>query len=254
MKKVVIAVLLFGLLACPFAWASEDSAQTRPLENSLLNAFTNLLDLHISSITADLDMLAQTNQVRSGEWESMRPLITAYQEAHPHLVVVFIKPDGEYWTPEKGLVDKNLKDRDYFQPLMNGEKIFAHPLVSRSTGKKAVFCGAPVLDEDRVVGAVGVSIFLEDLSEIIKKSFDLPKGMHFFAMTPELNTVIHYMPQKIFANPEKQNEPTMAAAMKTVRKEAKGQVEYSWKGVPRTLIFQRSPITGWICCMVIVQP
>ncbi|ACL03850.1 hypothetical protein Dalk_2156 [Desulfatibacillum aliphaticivorans] len=253
MKKVVIAVLLFGLLACPFAWAFEDGAQIHPLENSLLNAFTNLLDLHISSITADLYMLAQTNQVRSGEWESMRPLITAYQDAHPHLVVVFIKPGGEYWTPEKGLVDANLKDRDYFQPLMNGEKIFAHPLVSRSTGKKAVFCAAPVLDEGRVVGAVGVSIFLEDLSEIIKKSFDLPKGMHFFAMTPELNTVIHYMPEKIFLSPAKQNEPTMTAAMKTVRKEAKGHVEYSWKGVPRTLIFQRSPITGWICCMVIVQ-
>ncbi|SHJ81711.1 Cache domain-containing protein [Desulfatibacillum alkenivorans DSM 16219] len=253
MKRIVIALLLSVFFACPFAWASGDGAQIRPLEASLLNAFTNLLDLHISSITADLDMLAQTGQVRSGEWESMRPLITAYQDAHPHLVVVFIKPEGEYWTPEKGLVDANLKDRDYFRPLMNGDKIFAHPLVSRSTGKKAVFCAAPVMNEGRVAGAVGVSIFLEDLSEIIKKSFDLPKGMHFFAMTPEMKTVIHYLPEKIFLNPEKQNEPTMTAAMKTLRKEAKGQVEYSWKGVPRTLIFQQSSVTGWKCCMVIVQ-
>ena len=253
MKRILIAVLLFGLLVSPFAWASDNYSQARPLEASLLNAFTSLVDLHISSITTDLDILAQADQVRTGDWESMRSFITAYQDSHPHLVAVFIKPDGKYWTPGKGLVDANLKDREYFQPLMNGDKILAHPLVSRSTGKKAVFCAAPVLDEGRVVGAVGVSIFLEDLSGIIKKSFDLPKGMHFFAMTPELNTVIHYMPEKIFASPEKQNEPTMTAAMKTVRKEEKGQVEYSWKGVPRILLFQRSPITGWICCMVIVR-
>ncbi len=254
MKRTIFATLLVLLMATTFAHASTDYSKTRPLESSLVSAFMNLTDLHITSVVSDLDMLAQADQVISGDWKAMEPILAEYQDEHPYLIAVFIKPDGGYWSAEKGRVDKNLSDRDYFKPLMGGEKIFAHPLVSRSTGRKAIFNASPVYNGGKVIGAVGVSIFLEDLSKILKKSMNLPDGMHFYALTHELNTVIHTMPEKIFKNPAKQNEPSMSAAMKIVQKEKNGGVTYKYKGVSRLGLFQLSPLTGWKYFIVIVQP
>jgi len=84
-------------------------------------------------------------------------------------------PDGRYFATEKdGMSEENLKDRYYFPTLMSGKEVFGDLVVSNSTGHRSVIIAVPVVANGTTEGAIGVSLRVRLLSELVDQHMKLP--------------------------------------------------------------------------------
>jgi hypothetical protein len=90
-----------------------------------------------------------------------------------------------------GKTDKNIADRAYFPVVMSGSNTYSELVVSRSTGKKVLVVAVPIINEEEVVGVLGISVFLEDLSDIISEQLKLSDDIVFYAVTAENQVALH---------------------------------------------------------------
>ena len=205
-----------------------------------------LADDHIQCMVHSIELLAMTEEVRSGRWEKMRGLLTKFKEVQIPAVVFFALPDGSYYTVDKGKTDQNLKDRAYFRKVMAGEKAIGDLVVSRSTGKKVVVAAVPIKKGEKVIGVLGVSIHLDRLSERLAQELQLPQSMVVYAIDPKQGYVaLHSVTKFIFEEPRKTGSETLRMAVKEMLSREEGVVTYDLEGVEQTAVFKASPLTGW---------
>jgi hypothetical protein len=130
----------------------------------------------------------------------------------------FVLPDGSYFTVDLGKTNQNLSDRAYFPRLMAGNEVLGDLVISKSTGKKSLIAAVPVKKEGEVIGGLGVSIFLDDLSTTLAEELQLPDDMVFYATTADNNVALHSDTELILAeNPD----------------------------LPKHVVSETSPLTGW---------
>ena len=247
-RPVAIAgvVLSVFCLAVRADEPSPDSADS-------LSAFVVLVDGHLAAALDSVKEAAIVPSVRSGDWEKMKGTISAVRVRCGECAAWFAEPDGSYYTAEKGLTDQNLKDRSYFPGLMAGETVAGPLVVSESTGHKSVIVAAPVRRDDRIIGAVGVSIFLDSLSRTLRDEMAIPENMIFFALDTDGRTTLNHVPERVFLDPRDQNDPSMTAATEEMLARKEGVVEYEFQGVRRKVQYTRSPLTGWICAVGVLE-
>ena len=49
----------------------------------------------------------------------------------------YVRPDGVYFTADKGLMARKVNDRFYFPRLMEGEPVVGELVISRTTSRPA---------------------------------------------------------------------------------------------------------------------
>ncbi len=184
-KRPAEAVAGCSALASPKA-----TALSGDMEQALLGAFKGQADLYIQSVIQNLRLMTLVDAVRSGVWDDMKDLMTAYQDGNPQLLVFYINTDGSYYTSKLGLTGKNLKDRSYFPLLMEGNEVVGEVVVGKTSGKKSTIVGVPVVEDGKVTGAVGAAVYLDDLLATLEKNMELPPNLIIFAMTPEDSLVL----------------------------------------------------------------
>ena len=150
-----------------------------------------LTDSYIKNCVNTLEVLATTEEVKSGDWEIMLPLLIKIDEVMIPGPKWFALPDGSYYVAGTGKTDKNIADRAYFPVVMAGSNTYSELVVSRSTGEKVLVVAVPVIREGGVIGALGISIFLEDLSDIISEQLRLSDDIVFYAVTAENRVALH---------------------------------------------------------------
>jgi hypothetical protein len=214
-------------------------------DQALLSAIISLADAHLSQTRHALEILARTAEVRSGQWERMKPLVSASVPPMLPQVLWFAQPDGTYYTTAEALVGQKLSDRAYFPKLMAGETVCGDLVVSKSTGKKSVIMAVPVTDGDRVVGGLGASIFMDDLSQLLNERLKLPAGSLFYALHTNGLTAFHIDPKLDFVDPRRLQSPSLSDAVETILSRTAGEVRYEFNGSPRRVYFNTSPLTGW---------
>ena len=151
----------------------------------------SLTDSHIKDSLTMLEVLAATEEVQSGEWEKMLPVLTKADEVMVPGPTWFGLPDGSYSVVGTGKTDKNIADRAYFSVVMSGKNTYSELVVSRSTGEKALVVAVPVIREGKVIGILGSSVFLEDLSGILSEELKLADNMVFYAVNAENKIALH---------------------------------------------------------------
>lgn len=156
-----------------------------------VSAAVTLTKCHIESLVHSMEVMAMTEDVKSGDWEGMLGLLKKFKQDQVPAAVWFVLQDGSYFTVTKGKTDKNLKDRAYFPGLMAGNTVIGNLVVSKSTGKKSMIAAVPVKDGGKVIGALGVSVFLDNLSEIIVNELQLPDDMVFYAVNEQGQIALH---------------------------------------------------------------
>ena len=175
--------LVLLMLWMPTPGVAQSSAgMAAPAEanaNSLLSAFMSYTDLRMRSVQQSLEILAATSEARSDNWSNMKDLLKGYQESDAGFIVWYARPDGTYYTADQGLMDESLKDRSYFPDLMAGNKITGALVISKATEQRSTIIAVPVMVDGKVVGAVGVSLFLDKLSGQINAALDLRPGVAF---------------------------------------------------------------------------
>jgi len=183
-----------------------------------VSAVVALADSHISSYSNVLEALAMTQEVQSGDWDEMVGLLAKVEQAQVPNIVWFVLPDGSYYTVELGKTDQNLSNRTYFPGLMAGNNVLGDLVVSKATGKKSLIAASPVIKEGNVIGGLGASIFLDDLSNTISEELALPDDMVFYATTEAGEVVLHSETQLIF-----EASPNLA----------------------KNVVYETSSLTGW---------
>ncbi|MES2467737.1 MAG: cache domain-containing protein [Verrucomicrobiota bacterium] len=210
-----------------------------------LSGLTALADCPIQSMANALSVVAGSAETQSLDWDRMKPLLAAVQERFGPASVWFARPDGSYFSVDKGLTGKNLKDRPYFARVMAGESSIGELVVSRSTDGNTVITAVPVKKDGKSAGVLGASVYLDKLAQNIKKATPLPDGVVFYALDSKGQVALHSQEERIFQEATQLGSPSLTAAVHRMLADGAGVVTYEFEGRQQKAIFQTSPLTGW---------
>jgi hypothetical protein len=245
-SSISLFLLMFWIPALVTAQSAAGiAAPTEADANSLLSAFIAYTDLRIRSVQRNLEILAVTSEVRSDNWSNMKELLTGYQESDEGFIVWYVRPDGSYYTADKGLMDKSLKDRVYFPDLMVGMKITGALVISKATGQRSAIIAVPVKVDGKVIGALGASLFLDKLSEQINAALNLRQGITFFALAANGLTTLNRKTDRHFLDPREQESKTLKRAATEMLAGTSGKTTYEFDNVTKNAIYGTSELTGW---------
>lgn len=191
MRRIVAVLFVCLALATALLGCSSGKGEVKIDAEMGISAIAALADSHIKGYVDSMEALALTQEVKSGQWEQMEPLLRKVDDAGTGGTVWFVQPDGSYYTVELGKTDQNLSDREYFPGLMAGNKVIGPLVVSKATGKKSVIAAVPVRRGSTVIGAIGSSIFLDDLSLTLAVEIELPDDLVFWATNQAGEIALH---------------------------------------------------------------
>ena len=253
MTRIVQEVLFFAFLHCfalaPIAIArAETDGHGFTLDSRVaLAAYGTAVDARLVGILAAARVLAATADAKSGDWARIRGPLSILAESEPaNSAVWFARPDGSYYSVEKGPTNQNLKERDYFPRLLAGRDVVGSLVISKSTGLRSVIVASPVFRDGGVIGVIGVSLDVRRLSASLDRAIGFPSDVVFYALDAKGQTALHHTDELIFELPTEKGSPTLSAAVRTMLAEPAGVVEYIYAGSERTAVFQRSALTGWV--------
>jgi hypothetical protein len=212
-----------------------------------LHSFMALSDGHLQKISDVLRLLAATDRARAADWERIRAPLTEAGKMVVPAVLWFALPNGEYWTAPLGRAEGNISDRAYFPRLLAGKSVLGDLVVSKSTSRNTAIVAVPIRGaSDRVVGALGASVYLDKLGETVRREMGgLAPGEVFFAIDAGPRGAIHSDPSMIFTDPMALGDEKMRAAFRQILSGDRGTVSYTFRGQPRTMLYEKSAVTGW---------
>jgi hypothetical protein len=248
-KQNFIILLFLAMFVMPVLGVAQSSVDTAACSEkdaqSLLSAFVSYTDLRIHSVQRSLGILAGSMNARTGNWQKMRGLLSAYQKSDAGLAVWYVRPDGIYYTVDQGLMDKKLTDRSYFPDLMAGKKITGALIISKSTGQRSAVIAVPVKNGDKVIGAIGASLFLDKLAEQINTVLDLRPDVSFFALAPNGLTTLHRKHERHFLDPREMGSESLKKAVAEMLSGTSGKITYEFDNITKHALYQTSALTQW---------
>jgi hypothetical protein len=246
MNKFFLGFFMMVMQVLAFAQPCSDTQPSAMKDaQSLLSAFMSYTDLRISSVQQSLDLLAATTEGRSGQWADMKDMLSNYQKDDDRLVVWYALPDGRYYTVGKGLMNVSLSDRSYFPALMAGRKITGALVISKSTGQRSAVIAIPIEKDGQVVGAIGASLFLDQLADQVSSVLDLRTYTTFFALAPNGLTTLHRKTERHFLDPRELGSETLKKAVNEMLSGTAGEVSYEFDNATKKAIYRTSPVTQW---------
>lgn len=255
--KTATMILFFLVLPLPAVSAEEMSpAQDQGVNIAnlrlLLNSFAALGEGHIENVLSGLKIISVTEEVQSGEWENMRGVLAEFGRSRIKAAAAwFVRPDGSFYTVEKGLTDQNLRDREYFPRLMAGEEITGDLVISKTTGKRTAVVAVPIKKNGKIIGALGTSLAVADISRMLDEKMGLPENMIFYALDQKGQTSLHRISALLFGYPSDMGSKSLAKTVGEMLSKPEGTVTYDFYG-ERLVVFKKFPLTGWVFVIGIV--
>jgi hypothetical protein len=236
----------FALLLCCSTVASAQSVAPFKIDASIgLSSLMSLGDAHLKAMAASLETIAASPAAQSGDWARISPALAEAAKTNVPAVLRFARPDGTYWTVSGGRQKATVADRGWFARAMSGNTDIGELVTSRATGKPVAVVAVPVRAADgHIVGILGASIFLDQLSATIANEMGMTPGLLFWAIDGRGVIAIHSDPTSIFMEPAK-----MSDELKRVQRDMlandEGTDSYTFRGKKRVVIYRKSPLTGW---------
>jgi methyl-accepting chemotaxis protein len=242
---IVLVVPALFALGCTGDAASEKGPIT--VDGSVaLGALVALGDGHLKGIAQHLHMLAGTADARSGDWERIRGPLGAAKDLNDSTLLWFALPDGSYWSVQEGRATGNLSERPYWPRVMAGETVIGDLVVSRATSKSSAIVAVPVRDATGgIVGVLGSSSYLGELSEQIHRELNLQPHQIFYSLNATPVVGLHVDPETIFLHPFEEGDSQLEAAVREMLSREEGTATYTFRGHQRTVLYRRSPFSGW---------
>lgn len=252
---LLLGVVAVGLLAWERPDAPPPPGSDRPGPTSAfsvdgdvaLQSFMTISDGHLKKIADELLLLATREDVRSGQWERIRGPLAEVATMSVPAVLWYAEPNGGYWTVQQGRAAGNLSDRPYFSRALAGATVIGDLVVSRSSNRNTAIVAVPVRrGGDGVVGALGASVHLDSLSALVRQQMGgLGDDLYFFSIDSKPMGAIHSDPGLIFTEPMRLGDEGMRRAFTEILSSREGRVTYDFRGRTRTIIYRKSPVTGW---------
>jgi ketosteroid isomerase-like protein len=221
-----------------------------------LHGVRGLVKWRMREVASTLKLLASMNQVKSGDWNSMKPLLASFGNTGVLANAIwFVRPDGYYYTVEKDYTGLSLSGRSYFPALIAGQSVLGTLVISLSTGSRSVIIAEPVFNQtQQVIGGIGVSYSVDQLSQEIDYQMQLPAQTIFYALDMSGQTALHRDPALMFEYPSDMGSPTLRSAVEEMLAKQSGTVIYVFRSIRRTVFFERSSILGWVFALGFGEP
>ena len=239
--KAILTLLLAIVFASP-AWTANMAPSDTGAETTL-NAAAHHLDAIFADTLTSLELIATTPEARNGDWQGIKRYLQRLEARLPG-AYFFVLPDGNYYSVTQDYTRLNLADRPYFKPLFAGQPAKGYPIFSRSTGKKSALMAAPIVVDGKVTGALGASIFLDELHARLNRELALPPGQTWFALDAQGNTMLDRDIDFIFMNALSQGSPSLREAVAEALKHDSGRMQYELDGV-RHGHYRKLPNMDW---------
>jgi hypothetical protein len=118
--------------------------------------------------------------------------------------------------------------------------------VSTATGKPTAIVAVPLVNADQaVVGVLGASVYLEELSEIIRQQMRVDEGLIFYSFDQEGLVALVWDRGLIFFEPRKSDDQDLVRVFDEMLAREQGIATYAFQGQNRTVAYRRSPLSGW---------
>jgi hypothetical protein len=186
MQKVSLILIGCLTLILVMTGCGSSSNQTEPADQTDLRlgvaALTSLADNHIYGYLDLLKDLASNPAVESAQWEQMKYWLAKPLQNRVITRIFFILPDGTSYTSDLGKTNQNLSDREYFSRLMKGETVVGTILVGKISSTKSCVVAVPVTKDGKVVGALGTTPYLDELSQTLSREIGLDNSRIFYAL------------------------------------------------------------------------
>lgn len=247
LPKVLPVSLLVLMLCLSLPVANAAPAEMQLPADVPLRAMIGLVESQMTSTVQALRIVAATEAASSGDWDRLSPLLADVQPSASGLTW-FAHPDGTYRAVGADTNGLSLKDRSYFARLLAGETVMADLVKGKVTGRSSAVVAVPVVREKQVVGAVGASIYLDELSRRLMSSLNLPPDWGIWGLDQSGKiTTLHAIKERIFADPSQVGSPSLIMAVHQMLRKPSGAATYTWTdGNSREMIYRRSELLKWI--------
>lgn len=211
-----------------------------------LSSLQALADGHLEKMADSMHMLAASDAARSADWERIKDPFAELAKRNVKALNWFARPDGTYWSLQDGKEPGNLSGRDYFPRVLAGETVVGRLVYSTATGKPVAIVAVPVPGADgATVGVLGASIYLDELSEVIRQQMGVGEGLIFYTFDHTGLVALVWDRDLVFFEPRKSGDEALARAFDDMLSAEQGAVTYTFRESERTVVFRRSPSTGW---------
>ncbi len=240
------------MLACGKETAPPSQTDAPSTPESSLTAHSQYLDALFADTQAGLEAVAVSPAAQSGNWAGIKQQLVKLEAERPG-TYFYVLPDGNYYSLALDYTNLNLSDRGYFQGLFAGKPVKGFPIYSRSSGKKSALVAAPVMADGKVTGAIGASIYLDELHTALNKMFALPTDYTWFVVDAEGNTILDRDSDFIFMNALSQGGPSLQEGVSQALETESSSLQYESGGV-RHAWYQKLPNMNWWMFMAKVEP
>lgn len=204
-----------------------------------LATLMSLTDMRMHGISSAMQSLSLTSDLKSGNWDHIRPLLISLESSYPEARFWYANPDGSYYTTVDNLTSANLKDRPYFPGVLAGNASIGTIVVSKSTGRYTAIIAVPVVKDGKVSGILGTSVYCDTLEKTLEEEVLFPEGYYFFILDARGEPVLDSLPGQIFSL---KNSPKASDFLDSINE---GYVNYQYDGSPHKAGFKTSNLTGW---------
>lgn len=250
---------ILGVIAAPlasFGAASQARAGTGEAEMKAsvrldgrtgLHSLMALGDGHLQKLADALQLISTMDEVRTGDWQRIRGPLARVGSITVPAVLWFAEPNGAYSTLPQGRAEGSLADRPYFPRALAGQTVIGDLVVSRSARRNTAIVAVPLRSRDnQVVGVLGASVYLDSLGALIRDEMGgLEANLRFFAIDSTPIGALNSDPTLIFTEPMKLGDAGMKKAFAEIISHQEGVVTYTFQGRERTMLYRKSPVTGW---------
>ncbi len=198
------------------------------------------IDVRLGEFLLVLQALSFTDEARSGKWTKLKSLLVEQENAALSGRIWYLLPDGSYYTTVDDLTSKNLKTRSYFPGLIAGNPTLGTVVVSKSTGKTVAIAAAPIIKNNVVQGALGTSIYMQNINDEVQNTFPLQSDRMFFAITDDGTIALHSDDSWIG-----QQIASMNINLKSILDKNSGECSFNYEGKNWHAVWTTTPRTGW---------
>lgn len=245
MKRLLVLLSLCLVFSSVDGFCAKDTARSSQNSmESVLNTAVHSLDNQLMNILTSLELTAMTSEAKSGNWQGIKTYLVKLEERLPG-VYFYVLPDGNYYSADKDFTNLNIGNRGYFQSLFAGNQVKGFPIYSRSTGKKSAVMASPVVAGDRVIGAMGASVYLDNLHRQLNRTMALPDGWTWFVVNSAGQTMLDRDNDFIFMNVFTSGSKSLKEGITGALKDNKGNMRYELGGVVRHALYQKLPNLDW---------
>ncbi len=173
--KLILAFLgvsLVPLILATLITSIQTQNNLTAMGEENLSATANLMKTEMENWIAerkqDIQTLSSLSRIRSMKTDQATEAVQEFATLWKIYETVFVANlDGDTIAINSGN-HVNIKDRAYFQQAIKGEIAISELLISRATGNPIVVFAAPVYQDNKIVGVVGVTVSTSRLNEILK--------------------------------------------------------------------------------------